>query len=195
MPANDCKTISLFFWFNNKNQLQFGKACEHHCTKHLGDVTVKGFSSPSANPSSALEHHCTALPTQRNQKNARKDDKHREMGVRASPLPPQGYWGLPRSASGWCSRIWAASLKHALSLLCFFQNSPGTRKMGISTQHTVNYLPTQQLMYWPVVQESVLQKWKYNGYLALPPHPDLSVNIITTQNHPEVLLICVPTGW
>lgn len=162
MPANDCKTISLFFFCLIQQQkpapIWEGLSASLH--QSLQWCQCKDSALPVLIPAvlwSTSRQLCPPKPARTMQE---KMIKQREMGVRASPLPPQGYWALPRSASGWHSWIWAASLKHTLFLLCFSQSSQRDRillrKMGISTQHTVNYLPTQQLLYWQMFQGSVL---------------------------------------
>lgn len=166
-------SLLFFSWFNNKTQLQFGKVCQHHCTNHFGDVTVKGFSSPCANPNSSLEHHCTALPTQTNQNNARKDDKTQGGGF---------CFATTRLLS--CSQKYIrmvfpnlGSQPETGSLPTLFLQCdrillvPGKWKYPTSTQVTT--CPLSSFCTGQCYRNSVLHKWKYNGYLALPSHPDL----------------------
>lgn len=126
--------------------------------------------------------------------------KQREMGVRASPLPPQGYWALPRSASGWHSWIWAASLKHTLFLLCFSQSSQRDRILLVSGKW--EYPPSTQLTTCPLSSFCTGKCFRDLYYIHkntrgtwLCHHTPTSVNIIMTLNHAEVFPICVPKGW
>lgn len=72
------------------------------------------------------------------------------MGVRASPVPSHGYWALPIRASGWYSRIWAASLKHAPSLLYFSQPSSQRDRILLVSGKGEEDPPSTQLTTCPL---------------------------------------------